>query len=62
MSSGTAPVNATQAQGLHQNVGAGTQNNNSGPGTQYIARSINIGEKIIQDKYQIVDSSLNSEY
>ncbi|KAJ0383881.1 hypothetical protein COL922a_009541 [Colletotrichum nupharicola] len=42
MPSSMAPVNGTRIQDVHQNVGPGVQNNNCGPGIQYIAENINI--------------------
>lgn len=57
MPSNMAHVNGTRTQDVHQNVGPGVQNNNCGPGTQYIAENINwIGEIIAQ----VRESSLTS--
>ncbi|KAF3802625.1 Vegetative incompatibility protein HET-E-1 [Colletotrichum gloeosporioides] len=39
------PMSGTRIQDVHQNVGPGVQNNNCGPGTQYIAHNINIGSR-----------------
>ncbi|KAH9233141.1 hypothetical protein K456DRAFT_1725235 [Colletotrichum gloeosporioides 23] len=45
MPSSMAPVNGTRIQDVHQNVGPGVQNNNCGPGIQYIAENINIDSR-----------------